>query len=132
MAYSDSAKIVSLVAGTTFADTDLYKFVDLDTDGKVILSITTDNALPIGVLYSRTATTSTDAESVNVAISGVVKVRMEGSTRSVGDWVSCSSAGMGMIASTNCYVVGKIVAGSSVTTGRVVTMRLMHGPLSTP
>lgn len=132
MAYSQAAKIVSLTAGTTFADTDLYKFVDLDTDGNVIISVSTNNSLPIGVLYSRTATTSTDSEKVDVAYAGVVKVRMAGSTRAAGDWVTASSAGLGAVGSSNRYVVGKLVVGTSGTTGRIATMQIIHGPLSAP
>ena len=54
MAYSEGAQIITMIAGTTFADGDLYKFLDVDTDGKVILMDTTGNNLSIGTLYGRT------------------------------------------------------------------------------
>jgi len=133
MAYSEKAQLISVVAGTTFADTDLYKFVILDTDGKAILADnSTGNMLALGTLYGRTATTSTDAEAVPIAIGGVVKVRMAASTAAAGNWVGCSSAALGAAPTTNSYVFGRIVEGTSGTTGRIASVAVIRGPLSTP
>jgi hypothetical protein len=133
MAYSEKAQLISVVAGTTFADTDLYKFIVLDTDGKAIVADnSTGNMLVLGTLYGRTATTSTDAEAVPIAIGGVVKVRMAASTAAAGNWVACSSAGLGVAPTTNNYVFGRIVDGTSGTTGRIASVAVIRGPLSTP
>lgn len=133
MAYSESAQVVSIIAGTTFADADLYKFIDLDASGHAILMDTTGNNLAIGTLYGRTNTTSsTGSEAVPVAISGVVKVRMAGSTAAIGNWVAASSAALGIAPSTDGYVFGRIVEGTSGTTGRVASVLVIRGPLSTP
>lgn len=133
MAYSVEPTIVSVLAGTTFADGDVYKFVDLDASGNAIIMDTTGNNLAFGVLYGRTNTTSsTGSEAVPVAVAGVVKVRAAGSTMAVGNWVAASSAGLAIAPSTDGYVVGRIIAGTSGTTGRILTMSFIRGPLNTP
>ena len=132
MAYSESPVLVSFIAGTTFADGDVYKFVDMDAQGHVIIMDTTGNNLAVGILYGRTATTSTEAEAVPVAISGVAKVRLAASTAAAGNWIAASSAGLGIAPSTDGYVLGKLVAGTSGTTGRIGSMLFINGPLSTP
>lgn len=130
MAFSDNPILVSLTAGSTFADSDLYKFVDLDTDGNVIISVSTNNSFPMGVLYGRTKTTSTDAEAVPVAIGGVVKVRMTASTAAAGNFVAASSIGLGIIPTTNRWIVGRIVNGTSGAVNRIVSMLWRPGPNS--
>ena len=132
MAYSVKPELISLIAGSTFADGDLYKFIDTDAQGHAILMDTTGNNLPVGVLYGRTYTTSTEAEAVPVAVSGVVKVRLAASTASVGNWIAASSAALGIAPTTDAYVFGKIIAGTSGTTGRIASVLVLRGPLSTP
>ena len=131
MAYTESATVVSYVAASTFAETDLYKFVVHDGSG-VVLPNTTGNVLPVGVLYGRTSTTSTDVEPVPVAIAGVVKVNMAASTLAAGDFVASSTAGLGIAPTTDAYTMGRIVSGSSGGAGRIVSVQLQTGPLSTP
>lgn len=131
MAYTESATIVSFVAGSTFAETDLYKGLVHDGSG-VVVPNTTGNILAIGTLYGRTSTTSTDTEPVPVAISGVVKLQMAGSTLAAGDFVSVSTDGFGIAPSTDGYVFGRIVSGSSGSTGRVHSVLIQTGPLNTP
>ena len=130
MAYSDNAQIISLTAGSTFAASDLYKFVDLDSDGNAIISVSTNNSMPMGVLYGVTKTTSTDSEKVPVAIGGVVKVRMTASTAAAGNFVAASSIGLGIIPTTNRFIVGRIVEGTSGAVNRIVTMLWRPGPNS--
>lgn len=131
MAYEEALTQVSMTAATTFASTDVYKFMVLD-GASVILPNTTGNVLPFGVLQGRTSTTSTDAEVVPVGINGVSKVRMAASTLAAGDFVGSSTAGLGIAPTTDGYVAGQIVAGSSGAAGRVVSVKLFTGPLSTP
>ena len=68
MAYSESQPTVSLTAETTFAGTDLHKFVELNSAGRVVVGGTaTTSAIPIGTLLSATYSTSTGAnETVTV------------------------------------------------------------------
>jgi hypothetical protein len=131
MAFSESVTLVSVTAGTTFASTDLYKFVVLD-GGTVVVPNTTGNVLPFGVLYGITATTSTDANAVPVAIDGIAKVRMAASTLAAGDHIGSSTAGLGIAPSTDGYVAGVIVSGSSGSANRIASVKLFTGPLSTP
>lgn len=133
MAYSESADIVSQVAGTTFAATDLYKFVVVNSSGHVVVPNTTGNVLPFGTLYGRTSTTSAaGSQAVPVAIGGIVKVNMAASTLSAGDYVAASTAGLGIAPTTDAYTAGQIVSGSSGGAGRIVSVKLFTGPLSTP
>lgn len=133
MAITESADIVSVTAATTFAGTDLYKFVVLEAGtGNAILPNTTGNVLPFGVLYGVTRTTSTDAEAVPVAISGIVKLQLAASTQAAGDFVGSSTLGLGIVATTDAYVAAQIVSGSSGSAGRVVSAKLLSGPLSVP
>ncbi len=122
MAYSESQPTVSLTAETTFAGTDLHKFVELNSAGRVVVGGTaTTSAIPIGTLLSATYSTSTGAnETVTVGLlQGIGQVFMAGSTSATGNIVAASSAGFGTIPTTDAYQVGTIVAGSSGTTGRI-------------
>ena len=58
MAVSESQPTVSLIAASTFAKTDLYKFVNLTTDAQVRIGGTTGAAAVIGTLRSVTGTTA--------------------------------------------------------------------------
>jgi len=138
MAYTETATIVSIVAGATFSSGDLYKFVVVDSSGNVVLPNTTGNVLPIGSLYGRTATTaSAGSQAVPVAISGVAKVQMSVSTLAAGDFVGAGDSGstnigFGIAPTTDAYTAGQIVSGSSGARGRIVSVNLFTGPLSTP
>ena len=120
MAYSESQPTVSIVAATTFAKGDLYKFVELTTDAQVTIGATT-SAHVVGTLLSVTATTSGDGvETVTVGLlSGVGKVFMAGSTRDGGQTVAASSKGFGVATSTNQSALGIALDGSSGSTGRI-------------
>jgi len=131
MAFSESVKTVSLVAGATFSSSDLYKFVTV-SGGQAILPNTTGNVLPIGVLYGRTSTTSAGTQAVPVAISGIAKVQLAASTQAAGDFVGSSTAGLGIVPTTDAYTAGQIVSGSSGSAGRIASVNLFTGPLSTP
>lgn len=123
MAYSESATIVSAVAGSTFSAADVYKAVVVNSSGKVVVPDTTGNVMPYGSLYARTATTG-GGEAVPVAIGGNVKVRLSASTLSAGDYISASTNGFWGALTTDGYVAGQIVSGSSGNI-RVVTANLL-------
>jgi hypothetical protein len=133
MAVSENATVGSRIAGSTFSTGDLYKGVVINSSGHVVVPDTTGNILAAGVLYGRTGTTSgAGSEVVPVATAGVVKVRMAASTLSAGDVIGFSTAGLGIAPTTDAYVFGEIVYGSSGTTGRVVSVQVIRGPLGTP
>ena len=113
MAYSEAQRSVSLIAETTFAKTDLYKFVELTTANRVQVPASTAIPNLVGTLLSQTYSTSTGAnEAVTVGLlEGVGKVFMAGS-------ITCSTLGYGISSSTNRVKLGIIVDGSSGSTGR--------------
>jgi len=121
MAYSEVQPTVSLLAESTFGSGDLYKFVELSANARVVIAGQSTSAIPIGTLRSQTYSTSTGAnEAVTVGLlQGIGKVQMAGSTAAAGNIVACSSAGLGTAPTTDAYQVGTIVAGSSGTTGRI-------------
>jgi len=121
MAYSESQPEVTLIAATTFAKADLYKFVELTTDAEVTIGASTSAAKVVGTLLSITGTTSgAGVEAVTVGLlSGIGKVYMAGSTRDAGQAVSMSSAGFGIAPTTDGLHLGWSVDGSSGSTGRI-------------
>ena len=136
MAFSESQPTVSLVAETTFAKTDLYKFLQMSTaTGRVSVVESTGPNMVVGTLLSETYSTSTGAnESVTVGLmQGIGKVYMADSTESAGSPIGCSTNGFGVIASatTDTMQIGYIVDGSSGSTGRIHSV-LFQAPTSPP
>ena len=133
MAITESATIVSRVAGATFSSGDLYKFTVMNSSGHAVLPDTTGNVLPTGVLYGRTSTTSSaGSQAVPLAIAGIVKVQMAANTLSAGNFVASDTGGLGIAPTTDAYTAGQIVSGSSGGVGRIVSVQLFTGPLTTP
>jgi len=130
MAYSESQPTVSLIAESTFAKTDLYKFVELTTANRVQVPASTAIPTLVGTLLSQTYSTSTGAnETVTVGLlQGIGKVFMAGSTLASGDSITCSTLGYGISASTNRVKLGIIVDGTSGTTGRVHSVLFVRTP----
>lgn len=133
MAHTESATIVSRVAGATFSSADLYKFTVIDSSGHAVLPNTTGNVLPTGVLYGRTSTTSAaGTQAIPVATAGIVKLQMASNTLSAGNFVASDTGGLGIAPTTDAYTAGQIVSGSSGGAGRIVSVQLFTGPLSAP
>lgn len=121
MAAFDNQPTVSLTAGATFSKSDLYKFVQINSSGHVVIADTTSGADVCGTLRSVTNTTSgAGSEPVTVGLLlGIGPVRLGGSTRSAGQTIGASSAGYGVVPSTDALQLGHIVVGSSGSTGRI-------------
>ncbi len=130
MAYSESQPTVSLIAESTFAKTDLYKFVELTTANRVQVPASTAIPKLVGTLLSQTYSTSTGAnETVTVGLlQGIGKVFMAGSTLTAGDSITASTLGYGISASTNRVKLGIIVDGTSGTTGRIHSVLFVRTP----
>ena len=124
MAYAESQPTVSLIAETTFAKTDLYKFVELSTVGRVVIGASTAADAVVGTLLSETYSTSTGAnETVTIGLlSGIGKVYMAGSTEHAGKAISASVNGFGITPTTDALQLGIIVDGSSGSTGRIASV----------
>ncbi len=124
MAFTD-AKLISIVAGTTFASTQKFKGVVVNASGHAVLPDTTaSQGRVVGTLYSETGSTSAaGTEVVNVAYGPVVKVNMAASTLAVGGSMSFSTLGVGIAPSTDdLQPWGIILDGSSGAAGRIFTV----------
>ena len=125
MAYAEAQPSVTLIAESTFASSDLYKFVEMSTaTGRVSIVASTGIGNVVGTLLSQTYSTSTGAnESVTVGLlQGIGKVYMAGSTLAAGAAIAASSLGFGAATSTNASQMGRIVEGSSGSTGRIASV----------
>ncbi len=136
MAYSESQPTVSLIAETTCARGDLYKFVRMSTTtGRVLVVESTAPNQVVGLLLSQTHTTSTGAnETVEVGLlSGIGKVYMAASTVHQGIQIGCSTNGEGVKASatTDTQQLGIVVDGSSGGAGRIHSV-LFQPPVTPP
>ncbi len=128
MAYTESATIITIPAATTYGSTSLYKFMFLNGSGQAVASAGSSNSVPFGVLYGITSTTNDDNQGVPVAIAGVAKVQMAATTQHAGNFVSASTGGLGIVPTTDHYIAGQIVSGSSGSAGRILSVSLFRGP----
>ena len=136
MAITQTQPTVSLIAESTFAASDIYKFVRLSTaTGRVLVVESTAPLQVVGTLLSETHTTSTGAnEAVTVGLlSGIGKVYMAASTLAAGAPIGCSTNGEGVIASatTDTQQIGIAIDGSSGAAGRIFSV-LFQGPVTPP
>jgi|GEM_PF-4184776 len=135
MAYSEIPQLVSRISNTTLTTADLYKLAFLSTGGYVTVGdpATTGGNRPFGVYYGGGGkTTSTKAESVSIAISGIVKVlMMENSTCNPPEFVVASSNGVcGAAPTTNHFMVGQLISFTTGTgTARIGTVKLFPVPV---
>ena len=124
MAVSDT-KLISLPAGTTFAEADLYRAVGVSaTGGAVLYSVaaaSTGGLAVIGTLYGVTSTTNA-GQAVEIGVGPVVKAFAAGSTESAGGIVTFSTDDAHLVARTTNEPYGVIVDGASGTTGRIVSV----------
>ncbi len=126
MAISDS-KQISLVAGATFAEADLYRAVGVDSSGHAVLYSAALGATGgkgvIGTLYSVTSTTaSAGNEAVSVGVGPIVKAFMSGSTLAAGNLVTFSSDDGHVVVATTNEPFGVILVGTSGDTGRIASV----------
>ena len=124
MAVNEGNVGFSLVAGATFANTDLGKFIAVNSSGHAVIGPSTAAGSLVGTLDSITATTAgAGTEPVTILpFVGKSPVFMAGSTRAAGQTVAASSNGMGIAPTTDSAALGIIVVGSSGTTGRLLTV----------
>ena len=122
----DNTQIISVPAGTTFAETDLYKAVEVSSTGGAIIYGTggsTGGKGWIGTLYSVTATTNA-GEAVQVGVGPVIKLFAAGSTASFGNTLTAATEDGHFVAAGATDEGARLVSiigGSSGTTGRILT-----------
>lgn len=115
MAYEIPGKMVTFPAGST--SLEQFTFVGMNTSGQVVVA--TNGAPIVGVLQNKPTLVG---QAASVMTDGISKVKAHGSTVSVGDLVTASSAGYVAAAAAGEYVVGRVVSGSSGSTGRVLSV----------
>jgi hypothetical protein len=121
-----NALLLNGVAGTTFSSGDLYKGVTFNASGHVVLAAATDTAATIiGTLNQFTGTTSAaGVEAVTYQWGPEVQVRMAASTAAAGDLIAFSTAGLGIVPTTDSDAPGwgVVKSGSSGAVNRIYTV----------
>lgn len=117
MAYEIPGKLITLQASTDLSD-DQFKFVTANGSG--LAALAGDGVSVLGVLQNKPG----DDKAATIMIDGVSKVLAHGSTVSAGDIIACSTAGMVKALEVGDYAVGRVISGSSGSTGRVLTVVL--------
>lgn len=127
MAWDNTIKI-SLPAGTTFAESDLYKAVGVSSTGGAVLYHTAAAATGgrgvIGTLYGVTSTTNA-GQAVEIGVGPVVKAFAAKSTEAVGNIVTWATQDSHLIAGTTNEPYGVVVGGSSGSTGRILSVKVL-------
>jgi hypothetical protein len=98
------------------------RFATMSTAG--VLRYPVNGSLPSGVLFADSSTGSTRDVSLGVQIVGIAEVEAAGGSLSVGDLVAASSVGRAIAWTTGKVGVGRVWAGSSGTTGRIISVHL--------
>lgn len=96
-----------------------FRFVTIDGTGKATLPAA--GAAVVGVMQTKPAAAG---DAVSVMVSGISKVEAAGSTVSNGDLVAASSIGRVAAPGAGGYTVGRVVGGSSGSTGRLLSVLL--------
>jgi hypothetical protein len=134
MAYSEGPILISMVAETTVSSTALYRIAWVGTSEGVVVgdqASTGKGGLFAGICYGYTHSTSTAArEMIPIAVGGVAKVACIASTAGPGlasCWLSASSDGWGMTASTKGTLIGRVIAGAPASGAGAVKSVLLFG-----
>ena len=120
MAYETPGPGFTLPASTGLKQ---FRFVSMSGTS---LAYPAKGAAVVGVTYSGGTTGSTrDPQYLTVVDRGIVKVEALTSTLAAGDLCSASSVGYAIPSTAGAYAVGRVVAGSSGGTGRVLSVQLL-------
>jgi hypothetical protein len=121
MAYEIPGQMVTLPASTTVLSTTAvnyqYRLVSISTAGEATLGSLGQTVF--GVMQNKPRV---EGEAATIMINGMSKVQAHGSTVSAGELVACSTVGMVQATTGGAYTIGRIVAGSSGSTGRILTL----------
>ena len=79
----------------------------------------------LGTVFSVTTTGSTrDPQYIPIQTCGIAKVEAVGGTLAAGDLVQATSIGRAKATTGGSYVVGRVISGSSGSTGRILSIQL--------
>lgn len=117
MAYEIPGQMVTAPAGSTTLVQ--FTFVTLDASGQAVVA--TNGASVYGVLQNKPTLAG---QAASIMLDGISKVLAHGSTVASGDLISASTVGYAAALSAGDYAVGRVVAGSSGSTGRVLSVQI--------
>ena len=118
MAYEVPGQMISLDSGSTAVGQFLA--VGLDASGVILAASTADTKF-IGIAQNGNDST-TAGEAINVMINGVSKLVATGTTMSSGDAFAVAATGKAIPLAGNATQKGVIVAGTSGSADRVLTV----------
>ena len=120
MAYEIPGRTITLEASTDLSGYQ-FRFVGVDSAGKAALAVlSTGDGDVLGVLQNK----PTAGQAASIMIDGVSKIISLGSTLSAGDLVGNSTDGRANVLASGDKIRGRVIYGSSGSTGRVLTMVL--------
>lgn len=120
MAYEIPGRTITLAASTDLS-AGQFHFVGVASDGRAELAIlSTGDGNVLGILQNK----PTEDQAASIMIDGVSKIVAQGSTLSAGDLVGNSTSAKANVVASGDMIRGRIIYGSSGSTGRVLTMVL--------
>ena len=118
MAYEIPGQMITLPASADLSAKQ-FTFVTVNASGQV--ASPADGASVIGVLQNKPTAAG---QGASVMINGVSKVKAAGSTLAAGDLCATSTSGRATTVGAGEYSIGRIIAGSSGSTDRILTVNL--------
>lgn len=119
MAYEIPGQLITLPASTNLSAYQ-FRFVTATAAGEAALN--GDGLAAIGVLQNKPG----DGEAATIMVSGVSKVKAAASTAAAGDLIASSSVGLAVVPAAGDYTLGRVLQGTSGSTGRVFTVLLQN------
>lgn len=116
MAYEIPGQMVTVPASADLTAKQ-YTFVTVDANGQAASPAA--GGTVFGVLQNKPEAAGVAA---SVMINGLSKVKAAGSTVAAGDVVAASTAGRAIAVGAGNYAVGRVIAGSSGSTDRILTV----------
>lgn len=110
--------VITFPASTGVLDLQ-FRFVTINGSGEAALPAA--GASVVGVMQTKPVAAG---DAVSVMVSGISKVEAAGSTVGTGDTIAASSIGRVAALSGGAYAVGRVVQGSSGSTGRLLSVLL--------
>jgi hypothetical protein len=97
-----------------------FRFMTLDTAGKAAKPVGSTGPI-YGVLQNKP---NADGVAASIMVSGISKMRPTASTLGIGDLVASSTAGEPIPVAAGDFTVGRVVRGSSGSTGRIISVQI--------
>lgn len=116
MAYEIPGKTITLVAST---DLSAHQWHFVSSTGS-LANHAGDGVPVLGVLQNKPS----EGQAATIMLDGVSKVYAAGSTLAAGDLCASDSSGRAVPVAAGEYAVGRVIEGSSGSTGRILTVAL--------